>query len=91
MTDPRDKLKSALDELQAQLEEMRAVDPEVAGQLGSTIDQARAVLAGRPTGTDEHASLIEQLKGAVLEYEASHPTLSGNLGAVISALGQMGI
>jgi hypothetical protein len=91
VTEPHDKLKAALDELQAQLEEMRAVDPEVASQLGSTIDQARAVLAGRPTAADEHASMVEKLRGAVLEYEASHPTLAGNLGAVINALGQMGI
>jgi hypothetical protein len=86
-----DKLRSALDQLQGQLDEMRAVDPGVAAHLDSTIDQAKAVLAGRPTEEDEHRSLTSQLKGAVLKYEASHPTLAGSLGSVIDALGQMGI
>jgi len=91
MSDHHDKLRSALDALQAQLDEMRAVDPDVAAHLGSTIDQAKAVLAGRPTEEDEHRSMIGQLKEAVFKYEASHPTLSGNITSVIDALGQMGI
>ena len=85
------KLESALDDLQSQLDEMRSLDPDLAAHLGSTIDQAKAVLAGRPTEQDEHRSMIDQLKDAVLKYEASHPTLAGNIGSVIDALGQMGI
>jgi Domain of unknown function (DUF4404) len=86
-----DKLRSALDQLQAQVDAVRAVDPDVAANLDSTIDQAKAVLAGRPTEEDEHRTLTEQLKDAVLKYEAEHPTLAGNIGSVIDALGQIGI
>jgi Domain of unknown function (DUF4404) len=86
-----EKLRDALEALEAQLDEMREVDPEMAAHLGSTLDQAQAVLAGRPTQEDEHASMVEQLKRAVLKYEASHPTLAGNIGSVIDALGRMGI
>ena len=86
-----EKLRGALDALQAQLDEMRQVDPDLATHLGSTLDQAQALLAGRPTREDEHGSLVEQLKDAVLKYEASHPTLAGNIGSVINALGRMGI
>ena len=91
MSDHHDKLCSALDALQAQLDEMRTVDPDVAAHLASTIDQAKAVLAGRPTEEDEHRSMIGQLKEAVFKYETSHPTLSGSITSVIDALGQMGI
>ena len=86
-----EKLRGALDALQAQLDEMREVNPEVAVHLASTLDQAQAVLAGRPAGEDEHRSMVEQFKDAVLKYEASHPTLAGNIGSVIDALGRMGI
>lgn len=89
MAGEHEELEQALDQLQSQLDEMRAVDPDVAAHLGSTIEQAKGVLAGRRGG--EHHSVFEQLKDAVLEYEASHPMLAGNIGAVIRALGQMGI
>ena len=91
MTSQHDKLRQALAQLQAQLDELRAVDPAVAEHLDSMIGQAQAVLAGRPTGGDEHRSMVEQLGDAVLKYEATHPTLAGNLGSVIDALAQMGI
>jgi hypothetical protein len=91
MSGQHDKLRSALEQLQGQLDEMRAVDPGVAAHLDSTIDQAKAVLAGRPTEEAEQRSLSAQLKDAVLKYEVEHPTLAGSLGSVIDALGQMGI
>jgi hypothetical protein len=91
MADEHDELRTALDRLQAQLDDLRDVDEAVAAQLGTTIEQAKAALAARGKPGDEHDSVLEQLKDAVLAYEASHPTLAGNLGAVIRALGQMGI
>jgi predicted NBD/HSP70 family sugar kinase len=91
MTPEHEELRKALDQLQAQLDQMRAVDPDVARQLGTTIDEAKDVLAGGGGHTHAPHSLVEQLKQAVLEYEASHPTLAGNLGALVRALGQMGI
>jgi hypothetical protein len=89
MAGEHEELRKALDQLQAQLDEMRAVDPVVAAELGSTIKEAKGVLAGKAAG--EQQSMFEQLRDTVLEYEASHPTLAGNIGAVIRALGQMGI
>jgi len=86
-----EQLRGALDALAAQLDEMREVDPEVAAQLSTTVEQAQAVLQGRPSRAEEHGTLIEHLKAAVLEYEASHPTLAGNIGSLIDALGRMGI
>jgi hypothetical protein len=91
MSGEQESLRKALDRLQAQLDELRAVDPDVAAQLEATIHRARSAPAERGSQASEHHSLLEQLQDAVLEYEASHPTLAANLGAVIKALGQMGI
>lgn len=91
MTEQHDKLRQALENLGSQLDELRALDPQVADHLDANLSQARDVLAGRPVEKTEHHSSLEQLQDAVLKYEASHPRLSEYLGSVIDALGQMGI
>jgi hypothetical protein len=84
-------MRTTLDRLQSQLDELREIDPAVAARLQENIDQAKQVLARRePQGTG-HATVVEQLNDAVLELEASHPTLAQNLGGLIDALGRMGI
>jgi hypothetical protein len=93
MADP-EKLRETLDQLRSQLDELRRRDPAVADQLAATIDEAQAVLTGKSPGEQETApqgSIVDRLKDAVLEYEASHPSLAGNLGGIIDALGRMGI
>ena len=91
MADHHDKLRETLDQLSAQLDEMRKLDPKVAAHLDATIGEAKAALTGQPTPAAEQGSLVRRLSEAVLEYEASHPSLAGNLGSIIDALGQMGI
>jgi len=86
-----EQLRKALEELRAHLDEMRELDPSVATHLDATIEQARSVLAGQPAGATEAQSVGDQLKDAMLHYEASHPTLAGNLRSVIDALAQIGI
>jgi hypothetical protein len=90
-----EKLRETLDQLRSQLDELRRRDPAVADQLAATIDEAQAVLTGKSPGDQGSAapqgSIIDRLKDAVLEYEASHPSLAGNLGGIIDALGRMGI
>jgi len=91
MANEHDKLRETLRQLQAQLDEVRQADPEVGAHLDSTIAEAQAVLQGQAAEPDEHRSIIERLSDAVLTYEASHPSLAGNLGSIIDALGRMGI
>jgi hypothetical protein len=91
MNDPQDKLRSTLTELRWQLDELRKRDPRVAADLAATIDEAEAALGGEARPATEQASLAEQLSGALRDYEATHPALAGNLGAIIDALGRMGI
>jgi hypothetical protein len=91
MSEPHDKLRNTLEQLRSQLDELRKRDPRVAEQLETTIVAAEAALAGEAKPAEEHASLSAQLSDAVREYEATHPALAGNLGAIIDALGRMGI
>jgi hypothetical protein len=93
MANEHDKLRKTLAELNAQIEELRARDPEVAEKLAATIADAETALIGRaqPRDDEEAETLVERLSDAVLEYEASHPSLAGNLGAILHALGNIGI
>ncbi len=90
MSGEHDKLRQALNDLQDHLAELREVDPNVAAQLDSTIAEANSVL-GSEANAGEHHTVAEQFNEALLHYEASHPTLAGNLRSVIDALGQIGI
>ncbi len=86
-----DKLRGTLDQLQAQLDEMRASSPAVAQHLDSLIAESRAALenpAGLPA---RRRSIVQRLSDAVLKYEASHPILATSLGNIIDALAQLGI
>jgi len=91
MAADHDELRKTLDHLRAQLDEMRQVDPAVAAQLDVTIGEAKAALAGPPIQPAEHRSIIKRLSSAVAKYEASHPSLAGNLGSLIDALSRTGI
>ncbi len=91
MSEPQDRLRSTLDELRSQLDELRQRDPQVADHLEATIAEAESTLAGKAKPAEQHASITQQLSDAVRDYEASHPALAGNLGAIIDALGRMGI
>ena len=91
MTSDREQLQLALKQLRAQLQEVQSLDPEVAERLRSTVDQIDAALAGKPRPSAEESSLADRLSDAALDFEASHPTLSGTLGSVIDALSRMGI
>jgi hypothetical protein len=91
MNDEREQLERVLDGLQAQLEEMRKLNPAMAASLDQTIAEAKRTLAGQPAEPAKRKSLVERLRSDMLRYEASHPTLAGNLGSLIDALAGMGI
>ncbi len=91
MTGDHEKLREALDNLQAQLAEMRQIDPELALHLDATISHAKRVIDPVPTSVDQHQTVSGQFHEALLHYEASHPTLAGTLRSVVDALAQIGI
>src|SRR5262249_19821634 len=90
MSGDHDKLRQALDDLQAQLAELRQLDASAAARLEATIGDARSVLN---TSADdrEPETVGDQFSEALLHYEAQHPILAGNLRSVNDALAQIGI
>ncbi len=90
MSGEHDKLRQALEELQAHLAELRQIDADAAAHLDATIAEAQGVLASLPEGQEPH-TVGDQFKEALMHYEASHPALAGNLRSVIDALAQIGI
>ena len=90
MSGEHDKLRQALEDLQAHLAELRQIDASAAANLDATIADAQSVLGSQSAGQEPH-TVAEQFNEALLHYEASHPTLAGNLRSVIDALAQIGI
>jgi hypothetical protein len=86
-----EKLQKSLAQLQAQLDELRELDPAVAAHLDATIQQAQSLIGNREAKGAEHESTLEQVQDALVRYEATHPTLAGTLRSVIDGLAQMGI
>jgi len=86
-----EKLRATLEQLQAQLEEVRKLDPTIAAHLDATIAEARAALAGKPTPPAAQGSIVDRLSDSVLKLEVSHPSVAASLGNLIDALAQLGI
>jgi hypothetical protein len=91
MNGGHEKLRQALEDLQARLAELRTIDPAVAEHLATTIAEARTLLAKESPAAAEHQGVSESFGEALRNYEASHPTLAGNLRSVVDALAQIGI
>lgn len=91
MNGGHEKLRQALEDLQARLVEMHSIDPAVAEHLETTIAEARGVLAKESAPAEEHQGVADSFGEALRNYEASHPTLAGNIRSVVDALAQIGI
>jgi uncharacterized protein involved in exopolysaccharide biosynthesis len=86
------KLRATLAELHAELESIRATDPEIQELLGGTLSDIQAVLQRQPPRAERgRASIVGRLADLARQYEDTHPTLSGLLGSIIDTLSRMGI
>jgi hypothetical protein len=89
----REKLKGTVAQLQAELNDVEALDSVV-------IERLRGALADVQTALDRPATqapapqrapgLVERLGDSALRLEESHPTLSTAIGNLAGILGQMG-
>jgi hypothetical protein len=81
-------LHETLLELERQLEGTERLDPALRAELEKSLAKLRErVDAGDPA----EDSLLEGIRDLTLRFEASHPTLAEAVGAVASALAQIGI
>lgn len=98
MSQPHERLNETLAELQAQLEQVETLEPEVRERLVGAIDEIQAALerhepqaASLPIEQEHHESIVGRLRDSVRHFEETHPNLAGAVGSVIDALGRMGI
>lgn len=85
------ELKDRLAALHAELVRIRSVeDPELRQRLIELLGDITRLL-GKPATPGEHNSLIEQLDGLAVQFEAEHPALGNAIRQVVDALGKAGI
>lgn len=90
MSDPADRLRNTIAELESELGELDQVDPETRAVLERAMVEIQSALK-QPEGEWESDSFMHQLQTAAERFESSHPTLFGIISRTIDALGQMGI
>ena len=92
MVEKQNELLALLKRLQAQVQETPNLDPQTAEQIQRIVREIESSLPGpNQSVSEEEPSLADRLKETALEFEASHPTLSGTVGGIADALAQMGI
>jgi hypothetical protein len=92
MVEKQKELLALLKRLQAQVQETPNLDPQTAEQIQGIVREIESSLPGpNQSASEEEPSLADRLKETALEFEASHPTLSGTVGGIADALAQMGI
>lgn len=93
MPENKEKLKTTLNELHAELSGAESLDPELRDLLEATVADINATLQKRTDGDESppEESITGRLSDAVQQFEDSHPTLAGVVQRMIDVLGQMGI
>ena len=86
-----EKLNGIIKELEAELESLDTVDAQSQQVLEKAIEDLRTALGKTDPASLESESLIAQLRSAEADFELSHPTVSGLVMRMISALAQLGI
>ena len=84
-----EKLRSTLKELEEELGNLSSFDEATRQMLEEAATEIKTAL--RKEGQFESESVVERLRTAEEKFQASHPTLSGVVGRIIDALGQLGI
>ena len=87
----RTALKDQLAALHAELGRTRSIDdPELRQRLIELLGDITRLL-GKPATAHEQHSLIEQLDGLAVQFEAEHPALGNAIRQVMDALAKAGI
>jgi len=79
----QDKLKTAIGALRAELQRAKLADPQEHERLRKLVDEVER------GGNSE--ALLRRIGDSVRRLEVEHPTLTGILGQVATALSNMGI
>lgn len=91
MTEPIDKLRATVTELENELRSIETFDAEARAVLEQAVLDILLALHKAAPGQPAPQSLVDRLHAAAQEFEDSHPTVTGILSRLIDGLGQMGI
>jgi hypothetical protein len=93
MTEPANRLRQTIAELEAELRDVKQLDPETRAMLESALLELQTALHAKPAEdkSTEPKSLADRLSLAAGEFEGSHPTLASLLHRMVDALTQLGI
>jgi hypothetical protein len=90
MAEDRDRVRRLIIKLREQLAAAAPVEVNLRRDLEATVADLEQALAGESLATAPAGS-AERLGKAAAQFEASHPTLAGTIGAIIDAVGRAGI
>jgi hypothetical protein len=94
MTESLEKLKSTVAELEAELlalHDADSLDRETRLVLEQAAAEILTAIERIEPGQGAPQSLLDHLRDATVQFEESHPTLTGILSRLIDGLAQMGI
>lgn len=94
MPESLEKLKFAVAELEAELQALQdadRVDRETRQLLEQAATEILTAIERIEPGERAPQSLLDHLRDATVQFEESHPTVTGILSRLIDGLGQMGI
>lgn len=90
MSEPTEKLRATLRELEAELAQLDALDEATRRELAAAAADISAALARgeRPQDTERAQ---RWLRDRLIEFEASHPQLAAVISRLLDGLAQLGI
>lgn len=87
---PDKRLRESLSELRSELERLEAEEAQVRERLDALISGVETRL-DEPDDTDQHQSLVEEVRQSISQLEVSHPRATAILNEIMVTLGNMGI
>ncbi len=91
MSDPREKLRATVHDLEQELASTEPLDEDARQLLHQAAEDIRARLGRTELSGDASESLIDRVQSAARRIETTHPTLSGILERIAEGLAQLGI
>lgn len=85
------ELLALVQQLQKQLRDTTAIDPAVAKQVHAVVQEIEAALPRANASGAEELPVVDRLRQAALDFEASHPVLSQTVGNIADSLAKIGI
>jgi len=84
------KLDESLEQLRAEIEALKPGDESSKQRLDQLVRELEQKLTN-PDDSEVHEDVTEQLENSILQFEVSHPRLTGILNDIMVKLGNMGI